>query len=284
MITDQETNFVYFSSLITERLELHAFWYSLEKTLHKAGINYGFIQNTGDIWCRDYMPLQINKNEFTQFTFDPGYLKTKKYKHLRTDTDKITYHPTVKTNTSNSPVVLDGGNLVRSKNSVVLTNVILQDNDIPQEELVQKLKQTLLVEHVHLLPKQPYDFTGHADGMVRFLDDHTLLVANHSTESASWKAKYQKALASTGLKLIDFPAVASDVKNSEGDYTALGCYINFAWIGSTILFPQFDLPEDVAALQEAKKILKGYKLIPVPAAELAMGGGVLNCVTWNIKV
>jgi agmatine deiminase len=284
MITDQQTNFVYFSSLLTERPELHAFWRSLEKTLQTAGINYGFIQNTEDIWCRDYMPVQITKNEFIQFTFDPGYLKPKRYKHLRTDTNKLTYHPTGQISLNHSQVVLDGGNVVRSRNAVVLTNTILQDNDTPQEELIQELKQVLQVEYVHLLPKQPYDFTGHADGMVRFLDDHTLLVAEHSSESASWKAKYQKALASTGLKLIDFPAVASDVKNSEGDYTALGCYINFVRIGSTILFPQFDLPEDAAAIREAKRILKGYKLIPVPAAALAMGGGVLNCVTWNIQI
>jgi agmatine/peptidylarginine deiminase len=46
-----------------------------------------------------------------------------------------------------------------------------------------------------------------------------------------------------------------------------------------ILFPQFAIPEDEEALQTARNIFKGYKVIPVPARELAMGAGGLNCVT-----
>ena len=53
MITDRDTNFVYFSSLIKERPALKSFWLNLEKELQRAGIKYGFIENTNDIWCRD---------------------------------------------------------------------------------------------------------------------------------------------------------------------------------------------------------------------------------------
>lgn len=284
MITDRETNFVFFSSLVKERPELRRFWRYLEKTLKKAGIQYGFIHGTNDLWCRDYMPVQVANDKFVQFVFDPAYYKTKKHRHLLTDIDKVEVDAGPVAHFEQSLVLVDGGNLVRSKNRVILTDRIFKENEAPREEIEAELKRGLQVSHLYFIPTQPYDTSGHSDGMVRLLDDSTLLVADYGTESNSWKSKYQQALSKTGLRLIPFPNVISNRKNIYDDYTAIGCYINFAWIGDTILFPQFDLPEDKVALQEANKVFKEYKVLPVPAAELAIAGGVLNCATWNIRV
>ena len=57
-----------------------------------------------------------------------------------------------------------------------------------------------------------------------------------------------KALEKTELALIPSPAVTENEKNEYADYVATECYINFAWIGSTILFPRFGLKEDSEAL------------------------------------
>ncbi len=90
----------------------------------------------------------------------------------------------------------------------------------------------------------------------------------------------------SGIKIIPFPDVQIDDKNKDGDYTAKGNYINFAQIGNYILFPQFDLKkEDSQALKKITEIYtdKDYKIIPVLSNEIANDGGVLNCITWNIK-
>jgi agmatine deiminase len=284
MVTDRETNFVFFSSLVRELPGLRRFWSSLEKTLASAGIHYSFIKNTKDLWCRDYMPVQVAKNEFVQFRFNPSYLADERWQHLLTDTEKTEPEAPFSFRPQLSLIVLDGGNLVRSRNTVLLTDRAIRENAGPRDELVQHLRQLLKVDKVFLLPSQPYDISGHADGMVRLLDNHTVLVAGYQAESSSWQKKYENALRRTGLEVVEFPSVRTAVKNEDGDYAALGCYINFAWIGGVILFPQFDLPEDIPALHEAKKILSVYKVLPVPAAELAMYGGVLNCATWSILV
>jgi agmatine deiminase len=284
MITDRDTNYVFFSSLIKERTELKTFWRYLEKTLKKACINYSFIDGTSDLWCRDYMPVQIAKDEYVQFVFDPSYYKTKKYKHLLTDTQKVKYNAACGMAIQNSPILLDGGNLVRSRNTVVLTERAVKENKTTKEELLPKLKQVLKVENVHFIPAQPNETSGHSDGMVRLLDDHTLLVADYQQEQLYWKTKYERALKNTGLQLIPFPGVTTEIKNNKGEYTAIGCYINFAWIGNTILFPQFNIAEDKEALREAKQIFKDCSILPVPTAELAMFCGVLNCATWNINI
>ncbi|PRY06431.1 agmatine/peptidylarginine deiminase [Pontibacter ummariensis] len=285
MVTDRDTNFVYLSSLIKERPGLRKFWQYLEKTLQKAGIRYDFIQNTNDLWCRDYMPVQVTKGSFIQFVFDPSYYKTKKHRHLRTDTKRIKTEVALDEKLKHSALLLDGGNLIRSRNTVVLTERVFKENkSVPKEVVLQELRQVLQVENVHLIPSLPYETSGHADGMVRLLDDNTLLVAGYHSESPSWRAKYDRAHKNTGLQLISFPGVTTDIKNEEGEFSAHGCYINFAWIGDVILFPQFDLAEDREALKEAKKIFSNHQVLPLPAADLAMSCGVLNCATWNVLV
>lgn len=284
MITDQDTNFVFLSNLIREKAELKVFWHTLEKTLRQAGIKHDFIHSTNDLWCRDYMPVQVSKKQFIQFKFDPSYYKTVKYSHLLTDTNKVEVSAVPTTSFAQSSILLDGGNLIRSRNTVILTDRIFKENHKPKEGLVKEISQILRVENIYLIPALPCEVSGHADGMVRLLDDHTLLYANFPDESPSWRAKYKKALEATGMKLMEFPNVCDDTRNEQGEYAALGCYINFAWIGDTILFPQFDMSEDREALKEAKQILKGYKVLPVPAADLAMACGVLNCATWNIQI
>jgi agmatine deiminase len=284
MVTDRDTNFVYFSSLIKERPDLKSLWLYLEKALHSSGIRYGFIENTSDIWCRDYMPLQYTRDSLVQFIYDPPYCHDDEHRHLITDTDQVVLNPEITTTKTLASLVLDGGNVVKSGNAAVVTDRIFEDNKGDRNEILAQLKQHLQVEHLHLIPEQPEDMTGHADGMVRFLDDHTLLVADYQEHKKRWRTQYEQALQQTGLKLIKFPNVLSEIKNNEGEYTAIGCYINFAWIGEVVLFPQFDIPEDEAALRTAREIFSGYEVIPIPCRKLAMEGGALNCVTWNVQV
>jgi agmatine deiminase len=133
------------------------------------------------------------------------------------------------------------------------------------------------------IPRQPYDMTGHADGMLRFLDDKTLLVNDYQGESESWKKKYVTALQAINLEVVVLPSVVLDEKNESGDYTARGCYINFAQIGNKILLPFFDLAEDELVRKEMLKLYPDCRILPVEANEIAQDGGVLNCITWNIK-
>lgn len=270
MITDKETNFVYFSSLIKERPDLKTFWQKLELTLQQLAIPYGFIENTSDIWCRDYMPVQITNGSLVQFTYHPSYCDHDKWRHLITDTNLVVMSTEIAATKTHSPLVLDGGNVVKSGNAAVVTDRIFKENAGDRNEILEKIKQLLQVEHLHLIPAQPYDMTGHADGVVRFLDDQTLLVADYQEHSNSWKANYERALKRTGLKLVKFPNVFFEIRNKYKALTAIGCYINFAWIGDVILFPQFSLPEDEQALQVARRIFSGYEVIPVPSRALAM--------------
>ena len=72
MLTDSETNKVYFSfqSTYDFKEELR----NLRRILYNHKIPFGHIAGTRDYFCRDYMPVQVTKNRFVQFKFQPGYL------------------------------------------------------------------------------------------------------------------------------------------------------------------------------------------------------------------
>lgn len=283
MITDKETNFIYFSSLIKEKQQYAPFWERIQKVLTKKRIGYGFIRNTRDIWCRDYMPIQIDTDKFVQFNFFPDYCLTPQ--HI----SGLTIQEEVWINDKITPIhinlVIDGGNFVKSTSNVILTEKVLKENPkLNKEAICDTLKKKIDIDNVFLIPQLPYDITGHADGMVRFINDTDLLVANYSNESKSWRVKMDKALEKTGLNIIPYPYQTVNEKNKDGDYSARGTYINFLQLGNYIFFPLFGLDTDDYALEETKKLYPHCRIFPINSNEIAINGGVLNCIAWNIKV
>jgi len=283
MITDSQTDFVYFSEkLQTGRYS--AFWNNLEPLLHQNNIDFKFIKNTKDIWCRDYMPIQISDKDFVQFRYYPDYLVEDSKYH-----DRLTIQSDIKNMDKFKPIksefIIDGGNIVRSTNSVVMTDKIFKESIGQREDIIRELKTLLGVQNIYIIPMLSDDISGHADGMVRFINDNTLLVGDYSYYPASWKKKMDTALTKTGLKIISYPSINYEEKNQDGDYTAMGVYINFAQIGDTILFPLFGLPgeKEMDALGLTESLYPNCKVIPIDAMDIAEHGGVLNCITWNIK-
>lgn len=64
MITDAEANFVYFSGLLQENPKYQDFSQRLTDVLKKHNISHGYLPGTRDIWCRDYMPVQVERDRF----------------------------------------------------------------------------------------------------------------------------------------------------------------------------------------------------------------------------
>ena len=98
MITDSETNTVYISDLLKEKFtELH---HDLTFLLREEKVPYLELKNTRDIWCRDYMPIQLTGDRFLLFKYDPDYLKAKAYRHLGTEQTEVLAHMQLKVDSS----------------------------------------------------------------------------------------------------------------------------------------------------------------------------------------
>ena len=285
MITDRETNILYLSSLL--KSEFAQFWADLKLILDRHSIKYRWIEHTKSIWCRDYMPVQVSKNEYIQFKYFPDYYIDYKYIGSLTLQYELEYKKPGNLSFE-MDMLVDGGNIVRSEHKVIMTEKVFKDNSNRRQDIVtKKLKKTLGVDKIYFIPTEPRDITGHSDGMVRFLDENTLLV-NEFTGSLSWMNKLNRSLKMADLKRIPFPYIPSEQKKN-GAYTAHGCYINYAQIGNLILFPQFGGQYTAADKTAVKKIKEyypapKYTVEPINADSIAWDGGVLNCCTWNVSV
>jgi hypothetical protein len=83
-------------------------------------IAYQLLPNTKDIWARDYMPIQVNTHTFVSYVYQPDYLQEEK--NFITNADEVC--KTLGIETIKTKLILDGGNVVKHKNKVILTDAI----------------------------------------------------------------------------------------------------------------------------------------------------------------
>lgn len=275
MITDNESNFVYVSALLKNQFPKT--FTTLSEILTKHLIGFAELPFTNDIWCRDYMPFQISEKRFVQFRYEPSYF-TKEDDQNKTKPFQAYARLGIAPESPN--IILDGGNIIKSKNRIIMTDFILKDNPGIQTD---RLAVLMGVSDIIIVPHEPYDITGHADGMIRFVDENTVLLNDYSMHSKSFRQKMRVALKRANFGAIELPYVPSNIKNNEGMYSAKGNYANFLQVKNLIIVPKYGIPEDTAALQIIKKAFNTSKVIGIDCCKLAHRGGVLNCVTWNIK-
>jgi agmatine deiminase len=278
MINDVETNIVYFSDLFPKACPDE--FNQLTHWLDKFEVKYDLIKGCKDIWVRDFMPVQYEKGKFMQYKYDPDYLKPSKYRSTITD-PTLTYEQ-IGITTAKTTIVIDAGNIVKGKNKVILTTKIFRENPgYPEARLVNEIKNQLEVEKVIIIPQEPGDFIGHADGMVRFIDDDTVLVNDYPNDTtyADFSLNLRSALRNAGLQCVSFPYTAWKNKDS---LDATGCFINFLETGNLLFYPVYGNIHDQHAFNILKKNFKDRQIIDIRCNELAKKGGVLNCVSWNI--
>lgn len=236
-------------------------------------IKYKLLNNTKDIWLRDFMPLKTKSGKYVSFRYEPSYLAGDP--QLRTNF-KTDIAPSFKVdNLVYTDINLDGGNVVfsPSKEKVIISDRVYSENPSwHKAELTAKL-ENLLEASVLIIPSLKSDMTGHADGMVRFVNENTV-VTNAPLSPFGFETKVKKALQNHGIEVLDFPYF-----DSNGD-TAIGCYLNFLETGQTIYLPVFSVDTDNKAVQTAKHIFH-KAIIPVNINEIAADGGLLNCISWE---
>lgn len=234
------------------------------------------IENANDLWCRDFMPVQVRVNKYVQFTYDPSYYKNKRYGHLKTYVRRLGFKfgaPAHK-----STIVLDGGNISFCNSAAIITERIFKDNEgYPKEKLVNEIVELLELKELTFVPPLPYDVTGHADGMIRFIDEKTVLL--NDFRLIAGKTYWRKLLKSLSkFRVILLP---NDLHlNSQTD-NATGDYINMAIIKDRLLVPEYNTFTDKLAHEIIRLAYPHSKMVPVMSNGLAREAGILHCATWN---
>lgn len=272
MITNFGTNKV----LIAKGLSYHLYADAtrcLLDSFHCHRIEWGFIPNTSSplhIWSRDYMPVQVSKEKFVRFRYTPDYLQDSP--EYKPDTSAILSELGIQV--IDSDIVVDGGNVISCGDKLIMTDKIIRENPHYQlNKLIDTLGQLLEAEII-LIPEDRYDEYGHADGMVRYLGNGSVLLNNYYDFDKTLRKKLLAAL-SPHFDIVELHYDAYTDKS--------WAYINFLHVGQHIFVPMI---EDRLAETAFKQISDAY-----PDCEchqiwncdnIVREGGALNCCTWNI--
>lgn len=276
MTPDSLTNCLYLADCLPKKYP--TFFTSFEKLLTECNINFELIPHTKDVWAVDYMPIQIAGNNLIQFTYNPTYLQPKKYLPTISDVNKIC--ETMGLDTLKTDIVLDGGNVVRSAHKAIMTDRIFGENPLYERKpLIKKLHELLQIDKLYFVPEQPGDFTGHSDGMVRFVNDDKVVINDYSNEKDWFKRAFEIAIHNTGL---DYEILPYSVEDNKTNTQANGDYINYLQMQNCIIVPTFNKNADDAAVSKLKELFPGQTINTIDCSEIANDGGVLNCISWNI--
>jgi agmatine deiminase len=238
------------------------------------------IAGTRDIWCRDYMPVQLAPGEFLQYRYEPDYLRDG-FEHLMTRPGDIAPIPEVETCLT-SDMILDGGNVVRWGSRCIMTEKVFRENPrLARGDLLVTLRRALRVEDLIVIPKEPYDVVGHADGVVRFLDDGLIVINDYSDVAPWYGRRLRSILRRAGLERVELPYRPEEAYRG-GIPSAVGCYANFLRVRDLVIVPAYGRREDDRACRVIAENTDGVAVVPLDCRGLAAEGGVLNCVAWAI--
>ena len=282
MVISKDTNTVYFSKKLRSNEQFTKTCNTLTELLEKHPIKYDFLKATKDIWCRDYMPIQVDKERFVQFRYEPSYLKGEL--NLQSDPKIVCKVNNLNPNFLN--INLDGGNVVIWNDRVIISDRVFDENPEYSDriKLIDELEKLLNAEII-IIPQINTDMTGHADGMVRFVDKNTILGNDRNQENKYWRVGINKVCKNYNLKYIDIPFFENKEINKKHPDNAIGCYVNYLEVDNLILLPIFEVAgnKDVEVLELFRSIFPDRIIETINYNEIGFFGGLLNCTAWTIK-
>ena len=278
MIKDSVTSKVYFSEILKTDQRFLGCFNRITNILDQNNVPYFLLKGTKDIWCRDYMPIQLAKDKFIQFRYEPSYLE----EDLELQTDPKSVNLINQINTVYSNLNIDGGNIVKWDNAVILTSRIFSENKgFNKVKLISEIEEILGCE-VIIIPDIKTDLTGHSDGHLRFIGNRRVLVNSLDNEYEYWKKGFLKACKDYNLEFVEIPWF--EYKEKGHPYSAIGGYVNYLEVGNVILFPIFEVKgnKDKEALDVISKIFPKKVIEPININEIGIHGGLMNCISWNV--
>ena len=255
---------VYFSSF----LKSYACWPELEAALKDLGIDYGLLEGTNDIWVRDFMPLVTPEGRYITYTYAPDYLRDEP-QYITDGSKLMPYSPLIPIHLD---TVIDGGNIIWCGKNIIFTEKLFTENTF--DDYMQFVNAVGC--HLFEIPWDTNEPFGHADGMVRFIDEHTVLMTNYCDFDPEFREKvYERLAGNFTVKELHY-----DVEKPHKDNWA---YINFLQAEDKFILPRLNAPEDEQARRQIAQFFDvpedNIRMVDIHTV-LKRGGG-LNCISWN---
>lgn len=277
---DKDVNKVYFSDKVLEKPGISQVYKEICDILDEYGIKHELLQHTRDIWCRDFMPVQMYPGRFVQYVYNPDYLDNDKYRDTKTSPDGVC--DAIHLARSKSKLILDGGNIIRTSLGVIMTRKAYQANEMDQKEFENFFKQDFGVNKITWLNWDRHEIYGHTDGIVRHITGKRVLMTNYSEYDKKFATSFRNALKHDGYQVTELSFSPNTPPRSDKDLS--WAYINFLHTSKVIIVPLLGIEEqDNNALEQIQKSYPGIDVKGVYALPLLKEEGGFNCFTWTTK-
>lgn len=298
-VLDAHTNTCYFSWILLERSE----GLNVIKRIMDSGIEVRLLQGTCDIWCRDYMPIQLYENKFIGYEYAPDYLDYPGGAAYQTNPARVLDKLDI--DVTQSGIILDGGNVIKTDKGIIMVDKVFKENMHLRKNILIKRLETYFKNEIIFLPWDKAEKYGHADGIVRYISKGRVLMTNYHQYSKNYADKFLKILS----QHFDVEVLDYDI---EKPCKYNWCYINFLRVRDKIFIPQLTwedytgtkeaaplppglrtdgtpkwyhsrIKEDEQALEQFHLIFPKCEIIPVSCPQIVEEGGALNCISWNVR-
>ena len=281
MIQDQDTNIVFLSKWL--KTEESDFFFRFTKLLDEMDIHWELLKYTNDIWARDYMPIQLGKNDFLKYKYWPDYL-VKKEKDKKTITDCKQTCEALGIKYRETDLIIDGGNMVPCGDYIVMTDKVFTENQVEKHDksFIARL-ETDLGSRVIIIPwhqigeGEDVDQYGHADGFIKWCGGNIVLMSNHRDTDPKEAEEIKQRLENHGFHVTE---MLFNVAEPSPDWN--WAYVNFLQVGNKIIMPSFGIPEDKQAFNYIKKVFPSCEIRQIRMRDICSKGGALHCITWNV--
>lgn len=264
--------------------------------LEAAGIGQNNLMHCDlpDIWCRDVCPVMTPFNT-VQFKYRPPLVEEEDVKYIAEkylDFFKkagISAQPLPMAG-GKGEFTMDGGNYCHNGlDCAVVTRRAAWVNRMTREELVESLRPLTGSRRTAVIPEEPGDILGHADGMVSWLGQKCLAINRYDKPyqrrlMEELMTALREVLPEPEFKIEELPyEPTTDTWNGYQDAT--GVYTNILHTANAAYVPKFGLPQDVEAVETVRVNLDGGReAIGVSLGKVSKMGGALRCLTWQNRV
>lgn len=261
-----------------------------------------FVDQSLDLWMRDFCPV-LPKAQ-VKFKYQPKYLKSKDANYVDSEFMKVMTRIGVKLEQVN--ISLDGGNVVDNNcDKVVISERIFVENKSYGKYLKNDLEDALDAK-IAFIP-DPEDTTGHSDGIVAFIEEDILLIANDGDEKYYKEVETAVKTTFPNVKTVCLPCGKHnssgtmftiinlninahnlilhflDGKKWKGFTTAIGGYVNMLVTTNAVYVPQFNLEESDSKALEIVKSCTQKKVVSINTSNLSHMGGSVRCMSWQME-
>ena len=273
MIHDADADEVWLSPWLQH--EFPDIFAGLTAILKKYRVACEMIPGTNDLWCRDYMPIQIDDGRFVGYTYRPDYLTKRSYDR-RFITDSHAICRQMQLDAKYSDIIIDGGNVVKAGNRIIMTEKVFAENpQYDRHSLIRELEKLFECELL-FLPWDKAEKYGHSDGIVKAISDDTVLMTNYADFDRETAADMKERLSAA----FHVETLRYDCRKKDSRSWA---YINFLTVGSLIVLPLLNSEYDEPALTQIETYYPDCTIVQLDVTRSIAAGGGLNCITWCRK-